>query len=119
MTRAFELRQYPSDELRGRLEEAREELFNLRFQAATGQLENHKQLGILSREVARMMTVLKERELGIDSEPEETPGRRRRGEPKEPRGSEDAAEESDGRRRRRRAAKEEPPEEPSQEGEES
>ena len=47
------------------LKEAKEELFNLRFQAATGQLESHGRLRTVRREIARIYTVLRERELGI------------------------------------------------------
>src|SRR5699024_9504775 len=47
------------------LKEAKEELFNLRFQAATGQLDNHSRLRIGKREIARLYTVLREHELGI------------------------------------------------------
>ncbi|MDH5277797.1 MAG: 50S ribosomal protein L29, partial [Actinomycetota bacterium] len=45
--------------------EAKEELFNLRFQAATGQLESHGRLRAVRKEIARIYTVLRERELGI------------------------------------------------------
>jgi large subunit ribosomal protein L29 len=50
-----------------RLKEAREELFNLRFQGATGQLENHGRLRAVRRDIARIYTILRERELGITS----------------------------------------------------
>ena len=82
-----ELRELPTSEVRNHLEETREELFNLRFQGATGQLENYKRLGVMRREIARTLTVLRERDLGIvregfgpEPEPEEAPegGRRRR-----------------------------------------
>ncbi|WP_394939478.1 50S ribosomal protein L29 [Psychromicrobium sp. YIM B11713] len=52
------------DELR----KAKEELFNLRFQSATGQLENHGRLRAVKRDIARIYTVLRERELGIRAE---------------------------------------------------
>ena len=60
--RARELRELSNDELERRLGESREELFNLRFQAATGALENTARLGLARREVARIMTVKAERE---------------------------------------------------------
>jgi len=60
-----ELRELPMSEVRKHLEETREELFNLRFQGATGQLENYKRLGVMRREIARTLTVLRDRELGI------------------------------------------------------
>ena len=49
------------------LREAKEELFNLRFQAATGQLESHGRLRAVRRDIARIYTVMRERELGITS----------------------------------------------------
>lgn len=52
-----------------KLREAKEELFNLRFQAATGQLESHGRLRAVKREIARIYTVMRERELGIIAEP--------------------------------------------------
>jgi large subunit ribosomal protein L29 len=75
-----ELRALPTPELEVRLDEIREELFNLRFQNATGQLENYKRLGFMRKDVARIATILHERLLGIEQEtaPEEKPRRRRR-----------------------------------------
>ena len=52
------------------LQKSKEELFNLRFQAATGQLDNTARLKAVKRDIARMYTVLRERELGISTEPE-------------------------------------------------
>ncbi len=63
MVTAAELRDLPADEIRSRLAETKEELFNLRFQNATGQLDNYKRLGELRRDVARMKTILREQEL--------------------------------------------------------
>ena len=60
-----ELRQLTDDELASKLREGKEELFNLRFQAATGQLESHGRLTAVRKEIARIYTVLRERELGI------------------------------------------------------
>ena len=54
-----------------KLKEAKEELFNLRFQAATGQLESHGRLRAVRREIARIYTVMRERELGIVTTVEE------------------------------------------------
>jgi large subunit ribosomal protein L29 len=71
--RVNEVRELPDEELITRLDEVKEELFNLRFQNATGQLENYKRLGILKRDVAKIQTVLRERELGIEPPPEERP----------------------------------------------
>ena len=64
-TKASELRELGNEELLNKLREAKEELFNLRFQAATGQLENHGRLRTVRRDIARIYTVLRERELGI------------------------------------------------------
>jgi len=64
-TTAAELRDSGEDDLVGKLKEAKEELFNLRFQAATGQLENHGRLRAVRKEIARIYTVMRERELGI------------------------------------------------------
>ncbi|MEU9835409.1 50S ribosomal protein L29 [Streptosporangium sp. NPDC048047] len=62
---AGELRVEDQDTLVQKLKEAKEELFNLRFQAATGQLESHGRLRAVRREIARIYTVMRERELGI------------------------------------------------------
>ncbi len=62
---AEELRGLSSDELAIKLRDAKEELFNLRFQAATGQLESHGRLTAVRKEIARIYTILRERELGI------------------------------------------------------
>ncbi len=66
--KAAEIRDLSVDELQTRLAEVKEELFNLRFQNATGQLDNYKRLGELKRDVARIKTVLRERELSGDRE---------------------------------------------------
>jgi large subunit ribosomal protein L29 len=57
-------------DLETKLREAKEELFNLRFQAATGQLESHGRLRLVKRDIARIYTVVRERELGIRQTPE-------------------------------------------------
>jgi large subunit ribosomal protein L29 len=62
---AGELRTEDQDALVQKLKEAKEELFNLRFQAATGQLESHGRLRAVRHEIARIYTVMRERELGI------------------------------------------------------
>jgi large subunit ribosomal protein L29 len=66
-TAAVEYRSLETEELVAKLKEAKEELFNLRFQAATGQLENHGRLLAVRKDIARIYTVLRERELGITS----------------------------------------------------
>jgi len=65
---AAELRNLGRDELLSKLGEAKEELFNLRFQAATGQLESHGRLRAVRKDIARIYTVLSERALGITEE---------------------------------------------------
>jgi large subunit ribosomal protein L29 len=62
---AGNLRASSPEELSSKLAEAKEELFNLRFQSATGQLESHGRLRAVRKEIARIYTVLRERELGI------------------------------------------------------
>ena len=64
-TTAAEIRDLNDDELVSRLREAKEELFNLRFQVATGQLDNNRRLHHVRRDIARIYTVMRERELGI------------------------------------------------------
>ena len=56
-------------DLEAKLREHKEELFNLRFQAATGQLESHGRLRTVKRDIARIYTVVRERELGIRQTP--------------------------------------------------
>ena len=64
-TKAHELDEMNDVDLESRLREAKEELFNLRFQAATGQLESHGRLRTVKKDIARIYTVVRERELGI------------------------------------------------------
>ena len=64
-TTAAQIRDLADDELVTRLGEAKEELFNLRFQVATGQLDNNRRLHHVRRDIARIYTVMRERELGI------------------------------------------------------
>jgi large subunit ribosomal protein L29 len=70
VTTAGELRNIDTEDLVTKLREAKEELFNLRFQAATGQLESHGRLRAVKKDIARIYTVMRERELGITDEPE-------------------------------------------------
>ena len=67
---AHELDDLNAVDLESKLREHKEELFNLRFQAATGQLESHGRLRAVRRDIARIYTILRERELGIDTAPE-------------------------------------------------
>jgi large subunit ribosomal protein L29 len=64
-TQVGELRNLDDAELTAKLREAKEELFNLRFQGATGQLENHGRLRAVRKDIALIYTILRERELGI------------------------------------------------------
>ena len=68
-TTAGELRNADTEDLVTKLREAKEELFNLRFQAATGQLESHGRLRAVKKDIARIYTVMRERELGIIEDP--------------------------------------------------
>ncbi|MGO1383876.1 MAG: 50S ribosomal protein L29 [Arachnia sp.] len=66
---AHELRGLSRDQLNAKVVELKEELFGLRFQAATGQLETHGRLRAVRKDIARIYTVLQERNLGIVDEP--------------------------------------------------
>ena len=65
ITTAEELRAKSTEDLQEALKELKEELFTLRFQAATGQLESHGRLTAVRKEIARIYTIVRERELGI------------------------------------------------------
>jgi large subunit ribosomal protein L29 len=69
MANANELDEMNNVDLESKLREAKEELFNLRFQAATGQLESHGRLRTVKKDIARIYTVVRERELGIRTAP--------------------------------------------------
>ena len=64
-TKTHELRELSDESLADKLREAKEELFNLRFQQATGQLENHGRMKAVKSDIARIYTIQRERELGI------------------------------------------------------
>ncbi|MEA2477084.1 MAG: large subunit ribosomal protein [Actinomycetota bacterium] len=66
--KATEIRDLPVDEIERRLLETKEELFNLRFQNATGQLDNYKRMGDLKKDIARIQTILREHELNQETE---------------------------------------------------
>jgi large subunit ribosomal protein L29 len=70
MMTATELRELPDDELRLKLDESKEELFNLRFQVVTGQLDNPRRIKEVKREIARVLTVLRERDIAAARENE-------------------------------------------------
>ena len=69
-TPAAELRGQSREDLNKRVVELKEELFTLRFQAATGQLESHGRLRAVRKDIARIYTVLTERDLGIIDDPD-------------------------------------------------
>jgi large subunit ribosomal protein L29 len=69
-TTAAELRGLTRGELDTKVSELKEELFTLRFQAATGQLESHGRLRAVRKDIARIYTVITERELGIIDDPD-------------------------------------------------
>jgi large subunit ribosomal protein L29 len=68
-TAAAELREQSTEELTTKLREAKAELFNLRVQSATGQLDNNRRLQTVRKEIARIYTIMRERELGLSAEP--------------------------------------------------
>ena len=69
MPTAHELDDLNNVDIESTLREAKEELFNLRFQAATGQLESNGRLRVVKKDIARIYTVVRERELGIRTTP--------------------------------------------------
>ena len=70
-TNAAEMRELTDEELVLRLRESKEELFNLRFQMATGQLDNNRRLRKVRHDIARVYTVMRERELGLSVSPDD------------------------------------------------
>jgi large subunit ribosomal protein L29 len=80
--KAEELRELDAGDLAEKLAESKEELFNLRFQNVTGQLDNHNRLGEVRRDIARIMTIMREREYAgeevVEARPAAPAGRRRR-----------------------------------------
>ena len=69
--KAAELRELSEEELVTKLREAKAELFNLRVQGATGQLDNNRRLQVIRRDIARIYTIMRERELGLSAAPTE------------------------------------------------
>jgi large subunit ribosomal protein L29 len=70
-TKAVELRELGDEDLVTRLRESKAELFNLRVQGATGQLDNNRRLQVIRKEIARIYTIMRERELGLSVAPSE------------------------------------------------
>jgi len=69
-TKPGELRELSDEALVERLRESKAELFNLRVQSATGQLDNHGRLQVIRRDIARIYTIMRERELGLSAAPD-------------------------------------------------
>ena len=69
--KAAELRDLSDEDLVAKLREAKAELFNLRVQGATGQLDNHRRLQVVRKDIARIYTIMRERELGLSIAPDE------------------------------------------------
>ena len=63
-----EIRNLSDQDLQKQLEQSKSELFNLRFQLATGQLENPMMIGLVNKDIARIKTIIRERELNIGKE---------------------------------------------------
>lgn len=72
MTKAAEIRQMTDGELLQAIDDAKEELFNLRFQWEIGQLEDYTRIRLVKKQVARLMTIQRERELAAELVQEET-----------------------------------------------
>jgi large subunit ribosomal protein L29 len=70
-TKAVELREMADEDLVTQLRDAKAELFNLRVQGATGQLDNNRRLQVIRRDIARIYTIMRERELGLSVAPDE------------------------------------------------
>ncbi len=69
--KAADLRELSEEDLVMRLREAKAELFNLRVQGATGQLDNNRRLQVVRKDIARIYTIMRERELGLSVAPTE------------------------------------------------
>ncbi len=69
-TKPSELREMSDEALVEKLREAKAELFNLRVQSATGQLDSHGRLQVVRRDIARIYTIMRERELGLSAAPD-------------------------------------------------
>ena len=69
--KAAELRELADEDLVQRLRESKAELFNLRVQGATGQLDNNRRLQVVRKDIARIYTIMRERELGLSVAPTE------------------------------------------------
>jgi large subunit ribosomal protein L29 len=66
-----DIRSFPTEEIQARLNDAREELMRLRFQLSSGELTDYTRLRITRRKIARMLTILRERQLAASTEGEQ------------------------------------------------
>ena len=92
-----ELDTFENDRLVDELKKAKEELFNLRFQSATGQLESHGRLRAVKRDIARIYTVIRERELGIRATPAPVEAPAKKATKSKAKKSEDASADAEGK----------------------
>ena len=90
-----ELDSYEDSRLIDELKRSKEELFNLRFQSATGQLDNPGRVRAVKRDIARIYTVLRERELGIRATPAPAPEKPAKAASKKAKATEAPAEQSE------------------------
>ena len=91
-----ELDTFEDQRLVEELRKAKEELFNLRFQSATGQLESHGRIRAVKRDIARLYTVIRERELGIRATPAAAPAPAKKASKSKAKKSEDASADAEG-----------------------
>ncbi|GGD61298.1 50S ribosomal protein L29 [Microbacterium sp. CH12i] len=92
-----ELDTFEDQRLVEELRKAKEELFNLRFQSATGQLESHGRIRAVKRDIARLYTVIRERELGIRATPAAAPAPAKKASKSKAKKSEDASADAEGK----------------------
>ena len=92
-----ELDTFEDQRLVEELRKAKEELFNLRFQSATGQLESHGRIRAVKRDIARLYTVIRERELGIRATPAAAPAPAKKASKSKAKKSEEASADAEGK----------------------
>ena len=95
--RPTELDTFENERLADELKKAKEELFNLRFQSATGQLESHGRIRAVKRDIARLYTVIRERELGIRATPAPVEAPAKKATKSKAKKSEDASADAEGK----------------------
>lgn len=92
-----ELDTFEDQRLVEELRKAKEELFNLRFQSATGQLESHGRIRAVKRDIARLYTVIRERELGIRATPAAAPAPAKKASKSKAKKSEESSDDAEGK----------------------